>query len=121
MTLNTRKIRSLLDDLLAEAREAMAAVDKSRPGTEKWHKNYNRYTVRSGSIVRLPIWYSRKMEKVTETTPRRGRPPKHATEEERHEARKASKRKWAKNRTPEQREKARQATADWRARKAAES
>ena len=117
MTLNTRKIRGLLDDLLAEAREAMAAVEKSRPGTRITTDTL----VRSGSIVRLPIWYSRKMEKVTETTPRRGRPPKYATEEERREARKASKRKWAKNRTPEQREKARQATADWRVRKAAES
>ena len=54
------------------------------------------------------------------TPKRRGRPPKYATDEERHEARKASKRKWAANRTPEQREKARKATADWRKRKAGE-
>ena len=53
MTLNTRKIRGLLDDLLAEAREAMAAVEKSRPGTERWHKNYNRYTRKIGQYRTL--------------------------------------------------------------------
>lgn len=46
-----------------------------------------------------------------------GRPPKYKTDEERLEARRASKRKWANNRSKEQREKARKATADWRARK----